>query len=1718
MNKHASLNRIYRLVWNEALNAYVPAAETARGRGKRSCRSLVATVLALSATVAQAGPGGPAGGVVTGGNGTITQSGSTTTITQSSQNLFVNWQSFNVAPQDTVDFVQPNASAIAVNRILSASASSILGHLNANGQVYLINPNGVIFGEGSEVDVGGLVASTLNLDPATAGSGTKSFGGTGTGSVINEGAITAANGGSVALLGNHVANTGVISAQLGTVALGAGSAATLTFAGSSLVKLQVDASVLKSEASNGGLIRADGGTVLMTAGAKNSLLASVVNNTGVIEARTVENHEGTITLLGGMTDGTVHVAGTLDASAPNGGHGGSVETSGAHVEIADGAKVTTAAALGLNGTWLIDPTDFTIAPSGGDETGAGLSSALGSGNVQIQSSSGSTGTSGNINVNDTVTWSANTLTLTAYNNININSTMNGSGTASLVLQYGQGAVNAGNTSVYNVNAPVNLPAGQNFTTKLGSDGTPVQYTVITSLGQSGDATTAPGTATLQGMAASANLGGSFVLGADIDASATSAWNSNEGFTPIGAINTAAFTGRFDGLDHTVSNLTIDRTSTNNVGLFGYTQPGATIQNLTISGGSVAGAYYSGLVVGYSRGSLSTITVTGTVSATGGTDKGAGGIAGVNYGSLQGGTANVTVNGRDDVGGLVGLNWGSISGSSASGNVSGSNHYTGGLVGDNLGAVIDSHATGNISGLKGVGGLTGSTYGSIANSYATGTVTGTGTDIGGLTGILDARSIGSTLVPGSISNSYSTGNVTGPAEVGGLVGLIEVNSNATLSNSFYDVGAVLINGAHQLTAGGIYHAQYVDWFTHGEVLSIANYSATLPTGAGGFYDVSSVQGFEDMLGFVESNVAANFRLTANISLPQGVYAPYFAGSFDGGGLTISNVSVVFPNSNLGLFGYLPSASKSIANLAVSNGTVTGNDYVGGLVGDAELGVSINASSFSGTVSGGQSVGGLQGYSSSPTNSISNSYFSGSLTATTVYEYDGGLIGINYGSVTKSFATGSVNSAGYGGGLVGENHAGGHVSNSYFSGSVNAGGYAGGVAGANYGAIDKTYAKGPVTSSNMAGGLVGSSFGTITNSFYDKSSNPTLTGLANYNGPIADVAGQATGLTATQMMTQSYFTSAGWDFTSPTWIMYAGQTTPLLRSFLTPLTVTAASVSRNYDATANGNEGGVTYITSGGDGQVLGTATYGGSSQGAVQEGSYVITPGGLYSDQLGYLINYANGALTVNPAPLTVSSTTVAGRTYNGTTVATLSGGTLTGLIGGDSVTLNQSGIFASKNPGTGIAVTATDTLSGASASDYTLVEPTGLTGTITPEPVTVSGTSVATKVFDGTTVATLTGGTLSGVINSTSIPGAFIPADSVTLNQSGSFATKNAGTGIAVTATDTLSGANASDYTIVEPTGLTGTITPASLTVSGSAVADRAYNGTTAATLVNGTLNGLVSGYSATLVQSGNYATKNAGTGIAVTANDTLSGANASDYTLVEPTGLTGTITPASLSVTGTEVAPKVANGTTSATLIDGTLVGVVSGDSVSLLQSGVFASANAGSNIPVTATDTLSGASASNYSLVEPAGLTGTISPASASAVGTAPPTPVVTATPPPVVAAQSQVESSFVAPQLGAVPQTINASPTITVLASAAEPTATAATSDVVDATGGSSATGAYSATGASNATDGSAALSDEPTTRTEHKATTVNVAMKIGAVGTLHIENGGLRLPGNLTVGNE
>lgn len=157
----------------------------------------------------------------------------------------MNWQQFDIAPQETVHFVQPNTNAIALNRILgSHQASQIQGRLNANGQVWLINPNGVMFGKNSIVNVGGLIASTLDIADSELNQTQRSFKGSGTGQIINQGTISTIKGGYVAMIANVVSNQGQINTPQGTTALAAGSQVTVTFAENHLTSIRVDKSTL----------------------------------------------------------------------------------------------------------------------------------------------------------------------------------------------------------------------------------------------------------------------------------------------------------------------------------------------------------------------------------------------------------------------------------------------------------------------------------------------------------------------------------------------------------------------------------------------------------------------------------------------------------------------------------------------------------------------------------------------------------------------------------------------------------------------------------------------------------------------------------------------------------------------------------------------------------------------------------------------------------------------------------------------------------------------------------------------------------------------------------------------------------------------------------------------------------------------------------------------------------------------------------------------------------------------------------------------------------------------------------------------------------------------------------------------------------------------------------------------------------------------------------
>jgi len=357
------------------------------------------------------------------------------------------------------------------------------------------------------------------------------------------------------------------------------------------------------------------------------------------------------------------------------------------------------------------------------------------------------------------------------------------------------------------------------------------------------------------------------------------------------------------------------------------------------------------------------------------------------------------------------------------------------------------------------------------------------------------------------------------------------------------------------------------------------------------------------------------------------------------------------------------------------------------------------------------------------------------------------------------------------------------------------------------------------------------------------------------------------------------------------------------------------------------------------------------------------------------------SLTVNPAPLTITAND-ASKVY-GDPLPTFTfsysgfqnGDTASSLTTGPSIDTSATQ-FSPVTPD-GYTITPT----GAVDPDYTFTDVPG-TLTVTTAPLTVTGLTANSKVYDGTPTDTLdtTSVALSGVLNS----------DDVSLDTSGytaSFADKNVGTGKAVTVSGlSLAGADAGNYALVQPTGLTADITTATITVSGVTANSKVYDGTPTDTLdtTSAALSGVVTGDDVSLDTSGataSFADKNVGTGKAVTVEGmTISGTDAGNYTLTQPTGLTANITAATVTVSGVTANSKVYDGTTTDTLdtTSAALSGVVSGDDVSLVTSGytaTFADQNAGTGVAVTVSGlSLSGADAGNYTLAQPAGLTADI------------------------------------------------------------------------------------------------------------------------------------------------
>ena len=422
---------------------------------------------------------------------------------------------------------------------------------------------------------------------------------------------------------------------------------------------------------------------------------------------------------------------------------------------------------------------------------------------------------------------------------------------------------------------------------------------------------------------SSNLSAHYVLKDDIDASATSGWNSGAGFEPIGN-SSNMFNGSLDGRNHTITGLYINRSLTEYVGLLGKIWSGGSVRNVDLKDCDVTGGNNTGGLVGsnhYKR-PVANCSATGTVRGTG---EHTGGLIGYNNGGwVSDCLFRGNVSGGDSVGGLLGRSWGLESNCSATGNVSGG-EFVGGLVGERGGGIMSyCHSTGNVSGRTSVGGLAGVVNALITNCYAEGTVNGTEAYIGGLigrehgslhdshatgdvtgTGILVGGLVG--WASGPVNNSYATGNVSGGSYVGGLAG-----DNSRMISYCRSTGNVSGDGQY---LGGL-----VGRNDEGTVFSCyANGNVN-----GKLHRLGGLVGLNDD-GIVNSsystgNVAGNAFLGGlvgeNTGTGQGrVFNSYATGNVSG------NITI----------GGLTGINDAIVADCYATGNVTGNSTLGGLVG-------------------------------------------------------------------------------------------------------------------------------------------------------------------------------------------------------------------------------------------------------------------------------------------------------------------------------------------------------------------------------------------------------------------------------------------------------------------------------------------------------------------------------------------------------------------------------------------------------------------------------------------------------------------------------------------------------------------------------------------------------------------------------------------------------------------
>ncbi|NYE58932.1 filamentous hemagglutinin family protein [Duganella sp. 1224] len=1442
-------------------------------------RKALAVLVAACYAGAHAAPVNP---TVVAGQATFNQQGKTFTITNT-PNAIINWQGFSIGADEITRFIQQSSDSKVLNRVIGQDPSQILGSLQSNGKVFLINPNGVLFGAGARVDVNGLVASSLTISNADFLAGKNNFtAGDVAGKVANQGTITTPSGGQIFLIAPAVENSGIISAPNGDVVLAAGHSVQLF--DSRDPNVQVVVSSPADQALNLGSIVAQGGRV--------GVYGALVNQRGAINANSaVRGENGKIVLKASGTT-LVEAGSTTTATGSNLNTGGDILLLGQQVGVTGNALVDASGAAG-GGSVLV----------GGDYQGKNAAvmnaqQAYVGKDALLRADATDSGNGGKV-----VVWSDQA------------TQMLGAISARGGAQGGHGGQVETSGHYLDMRGTVDTRAPKGANGSLLLD--PSDVYIADSLS----------TATGFGMLCCNTLtsnGGLFLESGHVQ----------DSLLLTGVLQSALAT-----TDVTVSTANSNGIGSGNINVISpLLWTGNHALNLHADGDIALKASISGI-----GGALNMISGGAIVQTTSPID----GLAVTSLTALSAGSITLQ-NSGNAISGLTTLtsNGGDIK-------LQGTSYTLGNTVAAG-GLTLDASGTINASGNVSVGGTFKLQSGSWVQNAAS--LPGFSAGDFQLSGGSFLRAVGGT---GTLQSPYQL------ADIYGLQGVASqlLSSAYVLANDIDASASAAWSGGFVPIASGSAYTGTFDGAGH--LISGLNISRAGVDNVG-------------MFSAVSTGTISNLRLSG-LTVTGHSNVGGLAGSVSNAAASISGVTVSGDVEGVGNVGALVGNNAGVISNAVSAGTVTGDggynaSNIGGLVGVNTGAISLSSSSAAVRGGGQGYTGGLVGSNTkngSAIGSVTTSFASGAVYSSG--EIVGGLIGDNNGgTLSNSYATGNVDGGRNVGGLVGRNTNGSTISNAYASGNVsgNTDDYSvshaniGGLAGDLFdGSISNVYSTGTVSGSGFyhVYGLVGSvESGTLSNGYF-----------AQTTATWSDAAG-GIGLTAAQMQQQSSYDGFGF---GSAWRIYSGHTTPLLKAFLTPVTVNVSggdSVTKVYDGQSAAFSGSASGVPQSG---VNGTLGF----DGAVNAGTYAV--GGLWSTQ--YDISYTGSSAQLTITPRTVTATVSATKTYDGVAYLEAPANyTFSNLVTGDTLGVRGSVSFNDKNVGTNKPLTVVDAvLTNNDYGNYVLSGGVSGSGSITPAALLISGLSANSRTYDGTTVATLSG---------TPIISAF-GSDVVTLGGSGtaSFSNKNVGEGKLVTLSGfTLSGADAGNYVL--PT-LSADITPAQLSITGLSAASRVYNldydaisGTYGrkATVTGGTLQGVIGNDQVSITgASGLFADKNVGTGKTVTVSGlTLGGADAGNYVLAAAPSLSADITPATLTLT---LAGKQYNNSTAGSFANATLGGVLSGaegisDAVSLVSEGAtatYADKNVGVAKLVTVGGTplsLGGADAGNYVIA--ANITGDI------------------------------------------------------------------------------------------------------------------------------------------------